>query len=40
MLTLFKFLHKADHEYCIYYDQTNWPYGDKNFDFSKQEVEK
>lgn len=40
VLTLFKFLHKVNHEYHIYYDQNNWPYGDKSFEISKNEVEK
>lgn len=29
MLTLFKILHKYDHEYVVYYDDLLWPYGDK-----------
>ena len=37
-LTLFKFLNKFNHEYFVYYDQVNWPYWDKNFDYSKQKV--
>lgn len=39
-LTLFKFLHKFNNEYHIYYDQNNWPYGDKNFDFCVEQIEK
>ena len=37
-LTLFKFLNKSNHEYFVYYDQINWPYWDKNFNYSKQKV--
>lgn len=37
-LTLFKFLNKFNHEYFVYYDQNNRPYGDKNFEYSKQKV--
>jgi len=37
-LTLFKFLNKFNHEYFVYYDQNNWPYGDKNFEYSRQKV--
>ena len=37
-ITLFKFLNKFNHEYFIYYDQVNWPYWDKNFDYSKQKI--
>ena len=37
-LTLFKFLNKFNHEYFVYYDQINWPYWDKNFQYSKQKV--
>ena len=37
-LTLFKFLNKFNHEYFVYYDQNNWPYGDKNFEYSKQKI--
>ncbi|HKL43653.1 MAG TPA: hypothetical protein VJ892_00040 [Candidatus Absconditabacterales bacterium] len=40
VLTLFKFLNKFEHEYFVYYDQNNWPYGDKNFDVSLNYVEK
>lgn len=29
MLTLWKFLHRYDHEYIIYYDDLLRPYGDK-----------
>lgn len=36
--TLFKFLNKFDHEYFVYYDQVNRPYGDKNFEYSKQKI--
>ena len=39
VLTLFKFLHKENHEYHIYYDQNNWPYGDRKFDIVKNNVE-
>ncbi len=28
-LELFKFLHKYDHEYVVYYDADTWPLGDK-----------
>jgi len=38
-LTLFKFLNKFDHQYHIYYDQLNWPYGDNDFDDSKKQIE-
>ena len=38
-LTLFKFLNKFDHQYHIYYDQLNWPYGDNDFDESKKKIE-
>ena len=37
-LTLFKFLNKYNHEYFVYYDQINWPYWDKNFEYSKQKI--
>lgn len=37
-LTLFKFLHKYDHEYIIYYDFLYRPYGDKDFDFISNRV--
>lgn len=37
-LTLFKILNKFNHEYFIYYDQINWPYWDKNFEYSKQKI--
>jgi hypothetical protein len=37
-ITLFKFLNKFDHEYFVYYDQINWPYWDKVFEYSKQKV--
>lgn len=37
-LTLFKFLNKFNHEYFIYYDQNNWPYWDKNFEYSKEKI--
>lgn len=34
VLTLFKFLNKFDHEYVVYYDQINRPYGDNSFEDS------
>lgn len=37
-LTLFRFLNKFNHEYFIYYDQINWPYWDKTFEYSKQKI--
>lgn len=37
-LTLFKFLNKFNHEYFVYYDQVNWPYWDKNFEYSKWKI--
>lgn len=37
-LALFKFLSKYDNEYIIYFDQQNWPYGDKDFDFALTQV--
>ncbi len=40
VLTLFKFLHQQEHEYHIYYDQNNRPYGDKTFESTKEEIEK
>jgi len=40
MLTLFTFLSKYDHEYVVYYDFLNWPYGDKTFDQSLGYVQK
>ena len=39
-LTLFKFLHKFNHNYYVYYDQNNRPYGDKDFDVSLRCIEK
>ncbi len=39
ILTLFKFLNKFEHNYHIYYDQNNWPYGDKGFDVAVKLVE-
>jgi hypothetical protein len=29
MLSIFKFLHKYDHDYVVYFDDLLWPYGDK-----------
>ena len=40
VLTLFKFLNKFDYQYHVYYDQSNWPYGDKDFDFSVNQIKK
>lgn len=37
---LFKFLNKFEHDYHIYYDQNNWPYGDKDFEYSSMCVKK
>ena len=39
-LALFKFLQRYDHEYVIYYDFLNRPYGDKTFEYSLTQIEK
>ncbi len=39
-LALFNFLTKYDHEYVIYYDFAQWPYGDKTFDESLLAVQR
>lgn len=40
VLTLFNFLHRFNHNYVVYYDQNNRPYGDKDFVFSVKYIEK
>lgn len=40
MLPLFKFLNKYDIEYHIFWDWNNWPYGDKNFQYSMDNIQK
>jgi len=39
-LTLFRFLQGYDHEYIIYYDFLNRPYGDKTFECSLEQIQK
>lgn len=39
-IALFKFLHKYDNEYIIYYDFLNRSYGDKPFNYSFEEIKK
>lgn len=39
-LTLFKFLQRYDHEYIIYYDFLNRPYGDKTHKYSLTQIQK
>lgn len=40
MLWLFKVLAKLNHEYYIYRDWNNWPYGDKDYKFCLEQVKK
>ncbi len=39
-LSIFKFLNKYDHEYVIYYDFLNQPYGDKPFEYNLEAIKK